>query len=35
VRWEFSKSAVTEKVGPTKGLQEKLDKLGFETVIND
>jgi hypothetical protein len=35
VRWEFSRSDVTNKVGPTKPLQQKLDKLDFETVINE
>jgi len=35
VWWEFSQSDVTDKLGPTRTLQEKLDKLGFRTIIND
>ncbi|MBS0171756.1 MAG: thrombospondin type 3 repeat-containing protein [Nitrospira sp.] len=35
VVWEFSRSEVTEKVGPTKSLLEKLRKLGFDVVINN
>ena len=34
VRWEFSPSQVTGKVGPTGALQEKIDRLGFETIIH-
>lgn len=31
--WEFSRSAVTNKIGPTKPLLEKLKQLGFEVRI--
>jgi hypothetical protein len=34
VRWEFSPSGVNGGVGPSPSLQQKLDKLGFETRIN-
>ena len=34
VRWEFSRSPTTGGVGPSSILQEKLNKLGFETKIN-
>jgi RHS repeat-associated protein len=34
VVWEFSPSDVTGEVGPTRPLQEMIDKLGFESRIN-
>lgn len=34
IRWEFSPSEVTGKVGPTKQLLEKLLGLGFDIIIN-
>jgi hypothetical protein len=34
VRWEFSPSGVNGGVGPSPALQQKLNKLGFETRIN-
>ncbi len=35
VRWEFSPSDMTGKVGPTQQLLEKLHKLGFDVRINN
>jgi RHS repeat-associated protein len=35
VIWEFSRSERTGKIGPTSQLAEKLEKLGFETRINE
>lgn len=34
VRWEYSPSTVNGGVGPSPALQQKLNKLGFETRIN-
>jgi hypothetical protein len=35
VRWEFTRSQVTDQVGPTPSLRDKLVKLGFEIVVNE
>ncbi|MBH3383437.1 MULTISPECIES: hypothetical protein [Pseudomonas] len=35
VVWEFSRSARTQKSGPTPALQKKLDKLGIETKYSN
>ncbi len=35
VRWEFTRSQATGQVGPTAPLQQKLNKLGFQTKINE
>ncbi len=33
VEWQFTRSPVTGKVGPTAPLQDALDKAGIKTVI--
>ncbi len=35
IRWEFTPSEITGKVGPTPELAEKIEKLGFDIRINE